>query len=159
MRFNYAAAIIALALTALPGSAAARAAASPMDGPSLAVMQQAWGGSVCGGGPIRLLRVPMERGRVGRSFVGPFPANDGHCFILINSRYRFSNSAYCHLIVHEGGHLAGWRAPKGTEAVTANGTLDPYHSRDPRSVMAPNPYYVTPGCRRFSSQFTMRFVG
>ncbi len=50
---------------------------------------------------------------------------------------RANYQAFCSTLLHEWGHLAGYRAPPGQEAIRADGTLDPFHSRDPRSVMFP----------------------
>lgn len=68
-------------------------------------------------------------------------ADDKKCEVVFNSRFKFGPLRRCHVLVHEVGHLAGWRANPGDEFrwPRPDGTyyLDANHSRRQRHVMWP----------------------
>jgi hypothetical protein len=97
----------------------------------MTIAQAKWGTPTCGQ-PQLLVRAPSAYEReYATSLNGRSPvawADVDHCAIIVNPEYRIYTAARrCHVIVHEWGHLAGYRDPANT--------ADPLHSRDPRSVM------------------------
>ena len=88
------------------------------------------------------------------------------CRVTINKRFVFSPGALCTIVVHELGHLAGYRAPEGEQFVWyANGArIDDYdHSRSRDSVMYPymsgrdRPYSRC--AQAFGDRYSWRMVG
>ncbi|MGI8624182.1 MAG: hypothetical protein ACR2NB_12025 [Solirubrobacteraceae bacterium] len=59
-----------------------------------------------------------------------------------------SYDTFYSVLLHEVGHLAGYRAPAGQEAIRLDGTLDPLHTRNPKSVMYPSLDRDDPRCAR-----------
>lgn len=94
----------------------------------------------------------LPKGRLGQAAGGPFTGPG--CVIFINSRYRFGAGAYATVILHETGHLAGYRPPARWAAA------DGVHSTNPRSVMAAKLVRVDPRVLRVGlHSSTRRFVG
>lgn len=65
------------------------------------------------------------------------------CQITVSKLWWLSPAAMCGLLIHETGHLAGWRAPPGQEYIHlyadgnggVYGVREPTHHRDPRKIM------------------------
>jgi hypothetical protein len=62
------------------------------------------------------------------------------CYLKISTRHRFSDLAFCTILVHEYGHLAEWRAPKGQGYIyysNGNWYEDRTHSWHAGKIMYP----------------------
>lgn len=82
--------------------------------------------------------------------------DDGPCRIVINRALRFTPAALCTVVLHEVGHVAGYRAAPGTEFIYPDGTLDREHSANRRSVMFPFFRRVDPRCRPIGRRFRIK---
>lgn len=139
-------------------AAAAPAQASRSDD-ARAVSDAKWG-APCGGTQVTVARgdlpsAPGENRRLANaSYQWTGHADNApsyrNCKITFR-RGKIATPQFCSGRVHEGGHLAGWRARPGQEYVREDGTLDRHHSANRRSIMFPR--YVRPyaGCRRAAS--------
>lgn len=109
------------------------------------VAANTWGPDVCGDTmTVAIIRVHLPPPTIGRAY----PAWNGRpCHIAINDQ-AWDTETLCIVLVHEYGHLAGWRAPPGQAYRRPNGTLDELHSRNPRSLMYPVVTAHYPPCRR-----------
>jgi hypothetical protein len=103
-------------------------------------------GNVCAGQAIGVSR-GLTDGAMARSyysFNGLLP-DDGSKYRNCSIKFRNGTIAwpeFCTAIVHEYGHLAGWRPAPGTAFPG-----DPFHSGNPNSVMYPNYVLPWPKCR------------
>lgn len=132
-------------------AAAAPAQASRTD--SAAAVADAKWGVPCGGTQVLVRRGDLTDPRrlAEASYEWPAgsenqPADFYNCTITFRWGY-ISDASFCTAVVHERGHLAGWRAAPGEEFVRADGTRDVMHSARTRSVMYPEQKRVWPGCR------------
>jgi hypothetical protein len=91
-----------------------------------------WGPTVCGGQDV--MTVPITRADLPTPTIGL--AFTDTCSIEV-ADIKWSSQELCDVLVHEFGHLAGWRAPEGQEFIRPDGTPDYAHSADPHNVMYP----------------------
>jgi hypothetical protein len=87
-----------------------------------------WGQPACGQ-PHVVWSTPAAYGGVGPD-MSPFAwADVARCRIVFNQEQRIHTAVkFCHVLVHEWGHLDGYRDPRNA--------ADPLHSSNPRSIMA-----------------------
>ncbi len=133
--------LVAAAIAALLIAAPAQAHHSPTSRVHNArhVAAQIWGPSVCGD----TMTVPIVRAWLPPPIAArAFP---DRCVIELNIQ-PFTTFALCVVLVHEYGHLAGWRPPPGQAFIRPDGTVDAVHSRNPRSVMYPSTIARFPPC-------------
>lgn len=115
------------------------------------IAKKVWG-PVCGGQPITVRRANLPQGRLARASYrfsadgAEQPARYFDCVIEVRGG-RVPWRRFCTAIVHEIGHLAGWRARPGEEYVRPDGTRDRFHSGSRRSVMYPEFVRAYPRCR------------
>lgn len=115
------------------------------------IAEAAWG-QVCGGAPVDVHRGDVPEGALARArYRFPSGSNDQadryfNCEITLK-RGTIPWGKFCTALVHEYGHLAGWRARSGEEFVRGDGTKDRYHARSRRSIMYPHFEHVFSGCR------------
>ena len=69
-------------------------------------------------------------------------AEPWRCAVILSSTRRFTWMPLCSLLVHEYGHLAGYRDPANL--------ADPTHSADPESIMFPF-VRTNPDCRDYGA--------
>jgi hypothetical protein len=109
----------------------APALAMPGDPAGLYVGQQVWGTPACGQPHVETSTPAAYLAAHGTGLFDGDPeawADESRCVIILNPQWTTHSAAKrCHVIVHEWGHLAGYRDPSNT--------ADPEHSDNPRSVM------------------------
>lgn len=113
----------------------AQAHAAPGDKTGMAVALKKWGEPACGTPHFYVSTPAAYAARFGTdNFGDSMPlawADETRCAIMINGNLApveiRTPVKRCHVIVHEWGHLAGYRDPSNT--------ADPEHSDNPRSVM------------------------
>jgi hypothetical protein len=120
------------------------------------VAYQKWG-TVCGGSPVTVRHGAIPSDRVAQATynygsLGPDnSAGYYNCRIVVGLKLTLVWSDFCTMLVHEYGHLAGWRAPLGQEYMrqAPDGTfsIDHLHSRNPRSLMFARLINVYPRCK------------
>jgi hypothetical protein len=64
----------------------------------------------------------------------PMPWSD--CRIVL-ADMPWTTEYLCRVILHEYGHLSGYKAPEGKEYIRPDGTPDYDHSNDPQNLMWP----------------------
>lgn len=121
-----------------------------------AIAQQKWG-TVCGTSPVTVRHGVIPPDRVAQAAynygnLGPDnPLGYYACRITIGLNQVLPWSNFCTMLVHEYGHLAGWRAPKSQEymrqAPDGSFSIDHMHSRNPRSLMFARLINIYPRCR------------
>lgn len=117
---------------------------------ALAIAERYWGPLCCTGG-VTVTRGDLSDGvRAHASYDYPPGGEDDpsryyHRRITVR-RGHIAWKYFCTAIVHEAGHLAGWRAERGQEYVRADGTADRLHSNDPFNVMYPRLAHIFPAC-------------
>lgn len=115
-------------------------------------------GPVCGGQPVQISRGDLPLSASGneslaRSFYN-FPAgHDDDPGSYFNCRIVYKRGhipwpKFCSATGHEYGHLKGWRAPPGGAYIRADGTVDRFHSNDPRNLMYPHYVHELSACHR-----------
>lgn len=104
-------------------------------------------------GQVHIRRIILPNDEHGRPILGRIVSDanglpEPPCRIRINSRYTFTPAALCTLMIHEYGHLAGWRAPDGegyqrlVKEPDGRVTVqeESTHHRNPRKIMYPSLY-------------------
>ncbi len=127
--------VLVLAATAVAFPAAAAAHTNPTSRVHNIrhVAVSVLGPSVCGDTMrVRITRAPVPDQARGR--VQAFPRA---CRIDVHDQ-SWTTDELCRVLLHGYHHLAGYRAKPGNEFVRPDGTLDDYHSRNPRSIMHPD---------------------
>lgn len=104
-----------------------------------AAAKAVWGPNVCGDtDAVAVVNRPLPFPRIGQAeWDGVSGGVPYDCRVVFAAGFHFDWNELCILAEHEFGHLAGYRAPAGHEARYADGQLDPFHSDNPNSVMAP----------------------
>lgn len=120
-------ALAALALTLWPASASAASGTTA----GLYVAQVTWGKPACGTPRVETSTPAdyLQAHGTGEFLIEPLAwADENRCVIVINPNFTIRTAVKrCHVIVHEYGHLAGYR--------DESNTADPEHSDNARSVM------------------------
>ncbi len=102
---------------------------------------KAWG-PVCGGQGVAITRSQLPAGRLGYAQYSYRLGDENRperyfdCQITL-APVAVRAAKLCTIVVHEFGHLSGWRARPGREYMSPDGELDAFHSANARSVMFP----------------------
>lgn len=104
---------------------------------ALEIARYVWrdGGPCVQRATIRFARVIPPGAEHGQAW-----ADELNCVIGMPAGKRYSWGAFCAYVLHEMGHLAGYR--------DAGNTTDPLHSRNPNSIMFPEMWLVENRLRR-----------
>jgi hypothetical protein len=78
-------------------------------------------------GNVRIGWKPLPVGQTANSF------NDPACIVVFSTGEPIEWEPFCTAMIHEYGHLAGFRDPQNPS--------DPYHSHNPHSVMSASRFF------------------